>query len=394
MNRFRNSFPFRQASAVEFFLGGEAYFHFIENAIRNAKFEVLIQLYILEADTTGIQMMNALMMASRRGVKVYMLLDSYGSKELPEFWIKSLEDSGVKVNWYAPLSQAVHLRMGLRLHHKLLVVDRNLASCGGINWSNHYKGTAADLPWLDFALVFKGDPVLDVIKVMRRYFPWTQMPPNLKSYPYSLNAASPDFRVIENNWFRSKLSISFYYRRGISNAKREITVVASYFIPGSGLKRKLKNAAERGVEVNLLLGARSDIGLMKRAIRYFYPDLLKAGVRLFEYKPTVLHGKLVLLDGVELCVGSYNLNYLSDFGSVECNVVCKDKDIVAGANDLIKTILLNDATEIKLDEFFKTNGPWNRFLDRIAYSLLSFGLSILFFFQDPRTARDLSDRGS
>lgn len=388
MERFRNSFPFRHANAVEFFTGGPEYFQHLRATIDNARVEVLVQLYILESDATGIQMMNALMNAAKRGVQVFLLLDAYGSKDLSEFWIRNLENAGIKLSWYAPLSQLVEFKMGLRLHHKLIVVDRNWASCSGINWSDHYQGNTKQMPWLDFALIYQGQAVLDTVRVLRRYYPWNKKPPKNLISAHPIAQGSPDFRVLENNWFRSKLAISFYYRRSIVRANKELTIVASYFIPGAGLKRKLKQAADRGVEIKLLLGARSDIGLMKRAIRHFYPDLLKAGVRLFEYKPTVLHGKLVLVDHAELCVGSYNLNYLSDFGSVECNVLCKNEKVVRQADALIQSVLENDAIEIRLEEFLKTSSFFNRLLDRIAYGLLSWSLSILFYLQYPHSAKD------
>jgi cardiolipin synthase len=155
----------------------------------------------------------------------------------------------------------------------------------------------------------------------------------------------------------------------------------SYFIPSLALKRLLKKAAKRGVKVHLILGGLSDVNLVKNATHYFYADLLKAGISIYEYYGSILHAKIAFADEHWMCVGSYNLNYLSDFGSLECNVEIKDAAFQKTTVQQIKEICKKDCKEITLSNFELKSNWLTRFRNYLSYVALSFSLRILFLFQ-------------
>jgi cardiolipin synthase len=380
LNPRQKGFPFRLANQVKILRSGDEYFDVLLNRIRSAKFEIQIQVYIFHDDDIGKEIMQELILATKRGVSVYLLLDDYGSQELGKDSIFQLKQAGVKIRWYAPLKKSFYLQMGLRLHHKIIVIDQNWASCGGINLADHYCHLPNNETWLDFAFSVEGEIVLDLLEVCNKY--WKNIP-ILESKNFSTNISNVPMKLIENNWFRSRLAISNYYKYQIRNAQKEIIIMAGYFLPGPILKRALKRAAKRGVNVKIIVGGNSDIGLMKNAIRFFYTDLLKSEVELYEWNPSVLHAKLGMFDGKTMTIGSYNLISLSDYGSIECNLICESTNIYNECKRMLEDIVSKGCTQITKDDFAKSQSIINRLINRLSYYLLSVGLKFIFMLQNP-----------
>ena len=318
--------------------------------------------------------------ASKRGVKVYILLDAYGSQELNKTSLSDMVRSGIQIKKYAPLRKSYKFQMGLRLHHKIIIVDRDWATCGGINLADHYYNLPNQKTWLDFALAVRGEVVQDLIKVCARY--WKNIP-DIPTNGFNFSKEKERVKVLENNWFRSRLAISKYYKWNIRQAQKEIIIVAGYFLPGPWLKRALKKAVARGVDVKIILGGSSDVGLMKNAIRFFYPDLLHAGVQLYEWKPSVVHGKIGLFDEQKLTIGSYNLISLSDYGSIECNLALESADITKQFKELIDQVIIEGCKPILKADFEKSQGLISRLLNRLSYYVLTIGLKLIFMLQNP-----------
>jgi cardiolipin synthase len=157
--------------------------------------------------------------------------------------------------------------------------------------------------------------------------------------------------------------------------------LASYFLPSSALKRLIKKAALRGVKVRLVFGGISDIGTMKYATQYFYSDLFKAGVEIWEWQPSVLHAKLALIDDEWVCLGSYNLNYLSDFGSTECNIEIRNKAFLASCLNEINQDLQKNALKINHLLFLKKINPFQSLRNFLAYRIMIFSMKLLSFFK-------------
>ncbi len=157
--------------------------------------------------------------------------------------------------------------------------------------------------------------------------------------------------------------------------------MSSYFLPSPALKRLLKLAAKRGVRVQLILGSLSDVGMMTHAAQFFYSDLLQAGVEIWEWQPSVLHAKLAFVDHQWMSIGSYNLNYLSDFGSTECNIEILDKPFQQECLNQINLLLKKDASKIDTDIYLRERNWFIKIRNYLSYRILSASLKILFYFQ-------------
>ena len=165
----------------------------------------------------------------------------------------------------------------------------------------------------------------------------------------------------------------------IKESKSEIILVNAYFMPGFVIKRLLQNASKRGVKVKLMLSQTSDIYFMKRAMNHYYKWLLENNIEVYEYKPSVLHAKVAIFDNRYSIIGSYNLNNLSEYASIELNVDIKDENFNITFKAVLDNILKNDCSKVDPNYMLRKN-IISRALDTSAYYLLYFSQELLFFF--------------
>jgi cardiolipin synthase len=375
-------YPFRYNNHLELLQSGNAFFEKLSDLIKNATTEIHFQLYIFEPDKTGKIIQDLLIEAAKRGVKIYVVFDAYGSKNFNELWQKNLTDVGIEIYFYSPIKFANYLHMGMRLHHKIICVDGQFALVGGINISDNYSAYNHQTPWLDFALLTQGKVVTDLVQICKQTLRTVSKYPKHKKKQEIQKEHKPILtRVLQNNWVQAKFGITHQYKQQIRKANKEIILIASYFIPSLALKRLLKNAAKRGVNVKIVLSSISDVSMVKYATEYFYNDLLKAGINIYEWKQSVLHAKVGLIDSEWLSLGSYNLNHLSDFGSIECNLEILDTAFCLATNIKLNQLINDGCEKISVDNFNTKKSIKNSLLQLISYILVRFSLSILFFLQ-------------
>lgn len=147
------------------------------------------------------------------------------------------------------------------------------------------------------------------------------------------------------------------------------------------MKRLLKNASKRGVEVQIVLSSFSDVSIVKNATEYFYNDLLKCGIQLYEWKNSVLHAKTAIIDSDWFCLGSYNFNHLSDFGSMECNLETTDVNYIESIVPVFKNLIQTGCQQIIMADFYKKSSIKTRFIQFVSYYLVRISLWFLFFLQ-------------
>ena len=157
------------------------------------------------------------------------------------------------------------------------------------------------------------------------------------------------FRV--NDWLRGKNQIAASYFREIRKAKHSITIIASYFLPGLRLKKALIDAAGRGVEINIILSGISDVPVFRVATSYLYRVFLNHSINIYEWKKSILHGKVAVIDNEWTTIGSFNLNHLSAFGSIELNVDVLDKTFAKSCSKHFMDVIENGCEKIEV----KTN---------------------------------------
>jgi len=278
------------------------------------------------------------------------------------------------------------VNVGRRLHHKLLVVDGNLLFVGGINVADHYRGTAEHLPWLDFAVEAQGHVAAHAAQICAQLF-GRVMGSRVKENP-SATRTGANVRLMRNDWYRRKNAIHRNYQELLKAATAEVWIVNSYFLPSNKLLKLIISTRKRGVRVRMVLPGISDVPSLRQATLYFYDKLLRAGVEIYELQTRILHGKLLAVDGRWLSVGSYNLNALSQFFSLEANLWLEDVELVPQVAQQLERILALECRAVDPNSFRNSSRllQLSRWLwvgvFRVTYRLFS----ILF---DARTRRSL-----
>jgi cardiolipin synthase len=363
---------------------GADYFSAIETAFDRARHEIYLATYIYENDATGQRIADALIRAARRGVKVYVLIDGYGCKDLPRSMLDRLRTAGVKTLIFRPrISPWTFRRKRLRrMHRKIVVVDREIAFVGGINIIDDAETTGDLLPRYDYAVAVEG-PLVDVIRLsaqrlwsmvawisFRKGMVRTGALPLLTSTEGSMSAA---FLLRDN--FHHRRDIEAAYLRAIKQAESEIILANAYFLPGHDFRHALINAARRGVRVVLLLQGKSDHRLQHYASQALYGNFLAAKIEIYEFHKSFLHAKVAVIDGHWATVGSSNIDPFSLLLSREANVVVDDEAFGATLAQSLKKTVETDGRRILTDKW-KQQPAGLRFLSWLCYGLLRLMMGI------------------
>ncbi|MBP2284646.1 cardiolipin synthase [Flavobacterium sp. CG_23.5] len=342
---------------------GEDYFSRLENIIHNSLFEIHIQTYLFENDTTGNRILTALKEAASRQVKIYLLLDGLGSLHFPSQLRNELKKSGINIRFFAPLFSTYTFYIGRRLHQKIVVSDGKVALLGGINIADKYHGTATEAPWLDYAVQLNGEIAKPIQEICNAIYFKKSHPSNQKLKTAFQLHKDTLVRILQNDWLKRKNEISNAYKSSIGNAKKEIIIVGSYFLPGRQIIHALKKAAKNKVEIKLILSGKSDLPMTRRATCYLYSKLLSYNIELYEWNESVLHGKAAVIDEYWTTIGSFNLNNLSSYGSLEMNVEIKSTEFSKMYREQLNQIIAKcqritpEDLEIKNNLFLKL-GNW------------------------------------
>jgi cardiolipin synthase len=377
-NRNLGLYPWHQNKEIPFLLSGAPFFTELIQSIHQSKRSIHIHVYIFDGDETGFMVYQALLEAAARGVQITLVLDAFGSKSFPQAWKEKLELLGMSVSFFSRFKLAFTFHTGTRLHHKIFIFDGQIALLGGINISNHYSAFGSGKTWLDFGVKVQGNLVQDLLHISLGI----EKPLGRKyKQQYQAQTGTVKARILQNHWAKARFGISKQYRQSIRSSKQQITLVASYFLPSIALKRMLKNAQKRGVQVSLILGGISDVPIIRNATHHYYADLLIAGVQIYEWQASVLHAKLAFIDHDWMSVGSYNINHLSDFGSTECNIEIVDANYQSACLNLVKSLMEKSAKHIEATDYLKKLSFNQKLINYCAYHAMRLSFRILFYFQ-------------
>jgi cardiolipin synthase len=278
------------------------------DAIAAARVSVRLECYIFQPGEPGDAFRAALVAAARRRVWVRVLVDGFGSKELPADYWRELTEAGGSVGVFNPLALD---RIAIRNHRKLMVVDEALSFVVGFNIAPEYVGDGVTRGWRDLGLVLRGDTPKHLAASFDEMWEARAF-----RHPYGLRfwfstlrrrlvaCSSAEVMAMGPGLGRNAFHASLL--RSLRRA-RNVRIVSAYFVPSFRLRRALQRVARRGGRVRLLLAGKTDVPLVQAAGRAFYGALLQAGVEIAEYQPQVLHAKLALVDGA-VFAGSSNLD--------------------------------------------------------------------------------------
>lgn len=340
---------------------GEEYYPRVFAAIAAAEHEVLIETFILFDDPVGWQLRDAVLTAARRGARIEMTLDGYGSAPLTPEFLAPMIEAGVRVHIYDPVKTIFGRRTQIfrRLHRKLVVVDQKLAFCGGINFSHDHLRDFGEQSKQDYALEVEGPVVADIHRAMLEMLMPTRRPARtswrrLRRRQRARAPATPLPQcsgdalvalVVRDN-ARHRADIERLYRVGIRAAKHRIIIANAYFFPGYRLLRDLRRAAQRGVDVRLILQGNPDMQFVQWAANTLHDYLLRAGVRIYEYCERPMHAKVALIDDDWSTVGSSNLDPLSLFLNLEANLVVRDARLADTLRASLQRLIDNHCREV------------------------------------------------
>jgi cardiolipin synthase len=322
---------------------GEATYRAMLEAIASARRHIDMETYILQDDETGRRFADALIAKRREGVRVNLLYDSVGTLDTPKEFFERLKAAGINLLEYNPINPAeakAGWDVNERDHRKQLIVDGEVVLLGGINISGVYSGgsfkersrktgkqgkpDAKSLPWRDTDLRIEGPVVAEFQKIFLETWGQQNGPP-LRAEDYAPRPRQAKgrevVRAIASSPRDTDSAIYQTLMSSIAHAEKEIWITTAYFVPDPQLLQALKDAAQRGVDVRLILPRHTDVPLVLSAGRRHYGELLRAGVKLFERRSVLLHAKTAVIDGVWSTVGSTNLDWRSFVHNQELNAV-------------------------------------------------------------------------
>lgn len=361
---------YQNADKIQLVFSGSNYFDILEQIIHESKEVIHLQTYIFEDDQTGQRIANALKQAVARKVKVFMLIDAYGSYPFSKKMKGELKQQGINFRLYSPLLSSESIYFGRRLHHKIIVADKKVALTGGINIADKYSGENGEEPWLDYAVLTHGD-VCHYLHLLCEMFYKKGSSSKLREFEKPTGktqpALKPNLRFRRNDWIKGMNEIHKSYMEAIISSTKCITIVASYFLPGSTFRKLLKSAASRGVEIRIILAGKSDIPSVRLAEHFMYEFYLRHNIALYEWQNSVMHGKAMLVDNKWVTLGSYNLNFLSHYISVELNTDISDAVFAKGFSEHLQDIIKNNCSVVDLKRSEKKISRFERFKMKIAY---------------------------
>lgn len=325
--------PLIPGNRVTQLVNGEQIFPAMLDAIRSARVTVTFETFIYWSGEVGRAFADALSERARAGVKVLILLDWAGSVKMDRMLLRQMKDAGCQVErFHAPKLR--HLaRFNNRTHRKILVVDGTIGFTGGVGIADEWSGHAQDPDhWRDTHFRVEGPVVASMQAVfMANWIKASGRVEHTRGYFPPLEPRGPHLaQMFHSSPDEGSENIRLMYLLTLAAARKSILLSQAYFVPDNLVVRKLAEAARRGVRVEILLpGANTDTPRVRQASRSRWGPLLEAGIRIFEYGPTNLHTKVMIVDGLWCSVGSTNFDSRSFRLNDEANLNVMDPAFAA-----------------------------------------------------------------
>jgi cardiolipin synthase A/B len=348
--------PVSLATETRVLTNGQETFSTIFEELEKAAHHVHLEYYIVRHDEVGQRLKATLINKAKQGVRIRFLYDAVGSWKLSKAYIQELRDAGVEMIPFSP----VHLpflnnKINFRNHRKIIVIDGTIGFVGGLNIGDEYLGKDKYFGfWRDTHLWIRGEAVrtLQLIFLQDWYYMTGEklftpeyLSPQLVHYEgqggVQLIAGGPDqkWEVIKHLYFAM-----------ITSAQRSIWIASPYFIPDEDILTALKVAALSGIDVRILAPKRPDKKIVFYASRSYFPELLEAGVKIYEYEKGFLHSKVMIVDGELASIGTANMDMRSFHLNFEVNAFLYHTD---STNKLVADFMedLSDSNEIDYEAF-------------------------------------------
>ncbi|MEI5906536.1 cardiolipin synthase [Bacillus spongiae] len=305
---------------------GEETYHSILQLLKTATHHIHMEYYIVRHDHIGQEIKDILIQKAKDGVKVRFLYDAVGSWQLSKDYIEELRQVGVEMVPFGPVKLAfLNNKFNFRNHRKIIVIDGRVGFMGGLNIGDEYLGRDKHFGfWRDTHLMVKGEAVRTLQLIFLQ--DWYYMTNDSFFTPGYLNPSTPDKEIQDggvqmiaggpDNEFSIIKNIFFSM---ITSAEKCVWIASPYFIPDEDIFSALKIAALSGIDVRLLVPKRPDKRIVFHASRSYFPELLDAGARIFEYDKGFMHSKILIVDKELASIGTANMDMRSFHLNFEVN---------------------------------------------------------------------------
>ncbi len=357
--------PISFDTATKVLTNGEETFRCIIEELKRARHHIHLEYYIVRHDRIGNEIKDILIEKANQGVKIRYMYDAVGSWQLSKAYINELKNAGIETVPFGPVKLPfLNNKFNFRNHRKIIVIDGTIGFVGGLNIGDEYLGRDKDIGfWRDTHLMLRGEAVrtLQLIFLQDWYYMTSHsfltaeyLSPQIDHKSHGgvqLIAGGPDneWSVIKNIFFSM-----------IASAKKSVWIASPYFIPDEDIFSAIKIAALSGIDVRLLVPNRPDKRIVFHASRSYFPELLAAGVKVYEYERGFMHSKIVLVDGELASIGTSNMDMRSFHLNFEVNAF------------LYRT----QSTE-KLVEEYLNDLKYSRELNLLTFQKRNFGVRVM-----------------
>jgi cardiolipin synthase A/B len=361
--------PATEGNSVEVLRNGDEIFPAMLDAIDRAEHTIDFLTFVYWRGDVGTRFAEALADRARAGVRVRVLLDAWGSSSMERSLVEKMDAAGVRIRWFRPLARLQVNRANHRTHRKVLIVDETVGFTGGVGIADEWSGDARnELEWRDTHFRVRG-PAVDGLRAAF-LDNWIEtddelFEENVDRFP---EQPQPGRAVVQSVRGASETGwsdITTLFLSLLQLAQERVRIVTAYFVPDTQLNDRLCEAAERGVEVAILLpGPHADKRFVQLAGESSYGRLLECGVKIWRFQPSMLHAKIMTVDGVVANVGSANLNARSTELDEEINLVAFDPELVRLLDSQFEEDLRRSTALVP--ERWEDRSLWRRVTERAA----------------------------
>jgi cardiolipin synthase len=343
---------------VQILLNGEGTYPQLWRDLASAQQTITVQMYYSQPGSVADTLAKYLIDRARNKVRVLLLLDAFGSQPLKRDWIRSLKNAGVEVIWLRPLRWYTLQKAAQRSHVRVVVIDGRIGYTGGFGLADYWLGDGHhEDQWRESNVRFEGPTVAALQAAFAAA--WAEATGELLTGDLFFPKISfADVGDVQAGLMYSIPSTGStpaerFLALSIAGARKTLYISNSYFVPGENFMQLLLAAAKRGVDVRVLtVSSKTDVKTTWYAGRTYYEKLLEGGVKVYEYEPTMMHAKTLVVDGTWSAIGSMNFDNRSLSFNNESILVALDPKVGAQMD----SVFMDDmkwSKEIKLDEFRK-----------------------------------------
>jgi len=333
---------------------GDEFYPVMLDALRNARHTITMEAYIYWKGDIGMQFARAMAARSKAGVEVKLLLDAVGSSTIGRDILKILQDGGCKLAWFNPVLQTTIGRFNHRNHRKSLIIDGRVAFTGGAGIADHWSGHAQDEKhWRDIQVRVEGPAAAKLQTGFTHNWLITtgELISGASYFPPADSAGTFAVQTVLSSPGDGASSARILFYLAIAGARQRVYIENPYFVPDETATKVLTEAAARGVDVKIMVaGEHNDVKPSRYGSIQLYGNLLKAGAEIYEYVPTMMHQKTMVVDGIWSTIGTTNFDNRSFALNEESNISVYDHRL-AGELERIFTEDLKACERITLEQW-------------------------------------------